>query len=91
MGRKLMSLNRYISVITHIDEKWLAVFEHTINHLLFGYARLPQFENYSSCLVSFFFTFFLFLLMLSTFKPLNALYSKFKRLKVQGGLFSDRN
>ena len=32
----------------------------------------------------FFTFFFLFLLRLSTFKPLNALYSKFERLKMSG-------
>ena len=32
----------------------------------------------------FFLTFFFFLLRLSTFKPLNALYSKFERLKISG-------
>ena len=44
MGKKLTSLNRYISVITDIDEKWFVIFEHTINHLSFGYIHLPQLE-----------------------------------------------
>ena len=48
-------------------------FEHTINHLSFGYVHLPHLKNYFSCFVSFFLLFFHFFLMLSTFKPLNAL------------------
>ena len=39
MGKKLTNLNRYISTITDIDEKWFVVFEHTINHLSFRYVR----------------------------------------------------
>ena len=31
----------YILVIIDIDEKWFVIFEHTINHLSFGYIRLP--------------------------------------------------
>ena len=43
MGKKLTNLNnRYISINTDIDEKRFTVFEHTINHLSFGYVRLPQ-------------------------------------------------
>ena len=62
------------------------VFEHTINCFSFGYVRLPQLEYYFSSFLSvfFFFFFFLILLWLSTFKPLNALYSKFERLKPSG-------
>ena len=77
-----MSLNQYISIISDIDEKWCVVFEHSINHLSLG---LPQLKNYFSCFASFFvlfFVFFLFLLPLSTFKPINALYSKFEQLKI---------
>ena len=67
MGKKVTSLNRYISVITDIDEKWCAVFEHAINRLSFGYVRLPQLENHFSCFRSFLLLFFfLFLLPLST-------------------------
>ena len=86
MGRKWTILNRYISVISAIDEKWLVVFEHTINHLSLGNVRLPQLEYYFFCFSFFllFFFFFLILLRLFTFKLLNALYSKFKRLKVSG-------
>ena len=40
-GQKVDELNRCISVITDIHEKWFVVFEHTINHLSFGYVRLP--------------------------------------------------
>ena len=36
-----MILNRYISVITDIDEKWFVVFERSINCLAFGYVRIP--------------------------------------------------
>ena len=59
------------------------VFEHTINYLSVGYIRLPQLENFFWG-ASVFLLFFLFLLMLSTFKLLNALYSKFERLKISG-------
>ena len=87
-GKKLTSSYQYyISVITDINEKWFVVFEHTINHLSFGYVSLPQLENYFSCFAFFFLTlffFFVFLLLLSTFKLLNALYSKFERLKISG-------
>ena len=53
MGKKLTSWNRIISMITNIDEKRSVVFEHTINHLSFGYVRLPQLENYYSCFAFF--------------------------------------
>ena len=56
------------------------LFEHTINRLSFWYVRLPQPEYY---FFSFFLLFFfLFLLQLSTFEPLNALYLKFERLEI---------
>ena len=83
-GQKVTILNRYISVITGIDEKWFVIFEHTINCLSFGYVHLPQLEYYFSSFFSYFFFFFILLLRLSTSKPLNALYSKFERLKVSG-------
>ena len=82
-GQKWAILKRYISVITSIDEKWFVIFEHTINHLYLGYVCLSQLE-YFFLLFSYFFFFFLILLRLSTFKLLNALYSKFKRLKISG-------
>ena len=41
MFKKLTSLNQCISEITDIDEKWLVIFEYTINHLSFGDVRLP--------------------------------------------------
>ena len=50
---------------------------------LFLYVRLPQPEYYFSSFFFFFLTFcFFFLLQLPTFKPLNALYLKFKRLEI---------
>ena len=84
MDNKLMNLNRYISVITNIDEKWFVIFEHTINHLSNGYVHLPQFECHFSFFFSVLFAFFVFLPMLSTSKPLNKMYSKFERLKISG-------
>ena len=75
MGKKLTSSNRYISIITDIDDKWFVVFEHTINHLSFGYVCLPQLEQYFFCFASFFLLFF---------SSLNALYKKFERLKISG-------
>ena len=73
-----------------IDEKWFAVFEHTINRLSFGYVFLPQLENYFSCFRFFLLLFFFFFLLpLSTFKPLNAPYAKFKRLKISGRTIDD--
>ena len=83
MGKKLTNLNQNISITTNIDEKWCVIFDHTINHLSFGYVRLPQLTHYFSCF-AFFFSFFPFSFFsaLSAFKPLNALYSKFERLKI---------
>ena len=77
MGKKLTSLNRSISVITDIDEKWFVVFEHTINHLSFVYLKLILFF-----LLCIFFLPFFFFLPLSTFKLLSTLYSKFERLEI---------
>ena len=59
LGKKL-NFNQNILEITNIDEKWFKIFEPTINHLSFGYVRLPQLEYYFSCLVSFFLLFFFF-------------------------------
>ena len=53
-----MNLNSYISVIADIDEKWFVIFEHTMNHLSFGYVHLPQLKYYFSCFASFFLFFF---------------------------------
>ena len=64
-------------------ENNLCVFEHIIDCLSFGYVRLPQPEYYFSSFFFFFLTFF-FLLRFSAFNPLNALYSKFERLKISG-------
>ena len=59
------------------------IFEHTINRFSFGYVCLPQPEYYFSLFFFFLtFFFFIFLLRLFTLKPLNALYSKFDRLKL---------
>ena len=58
MGKKLTNLNRYISVISDIDEKWLVVFEHTIHRLFLGCVRLPQLEYYFSFSSCFLFLFF---------------------------------
>ena len=75
---------RYISVITDVDEKSFVVCKHTINRLSFGYARLLQLENIIFLVLHFFLT---FLLTPSAFKLLNALYSKFERLKIPGRTF----
>ena len=92
-GKKPTNLNRYISVITDIEEKWLVIFEHTINHLSFGYVRLQQLEYCFSCFASLVFSFFSFAFPSATiyFKPLNALYSNFRQLKISRGLLCDRN
>ena len=68
MGKKLTNLNRYISVITDIDEKGFAVFEHFINLLSFGYFCLSQFENYF--FVLFLFSYFFFFLFFFSCCPL---------------------
>ena len=65
MGKKLTSLNRYILVISNIDSKRFMIFEHTINHLSFGYVCLLQLEYYFSSFECFFLLLF-FLLPLST-------------------------
>ena len=65
MGKSFTNLNRYISVITNVDEKLFVIFEHTINHLSLGYVHLSQLEHYFSRFVSFFdcfySTFFIFI------------------------------
>ena len=76
-----------ISVITDIDENWFVIFEHTIHHLSFGYSCLPQLEYYFACFVSFFLL-FLFLPILSTFKPLNTLYLNLERLNISERTFA---
>ena len=58
MGKKLTNLNRYISVITDIDENWFVTFEHAIKHLSFSYVRLPLPEHNFSFLFSYFFFLF---------------------------------
>ena len=82
-GQKWMILNQYISGNTNTDEKWFVIFEHTINRLSFAYVRLHQ-PEYFFLFCFFFFLLFLFtfLCMPSTFKPLNALCSKFERSKI---------
>ena len=45
-GQKLTNMNQYILIIANINKKWFVIFEHTINHLSFGYVRLPQPEYY---------------------------------------------
>ena len=57
MGKKLTNLNRYISVITDIDENWFVIMEHTIN---LGYVCVSQGEYDFSCFASFFLLFFFF-------------------------------
>ena len=84
MGKKLTNLNQYISLITGIAKKWFVIFEHTIKQFSLDYVRLPELEYNFSCFASFFFFIFL---ALSTFKPLNALYSKFERLKISERTF----
>ena len=75
MGRKLASLNRYISVIIDIDGKWFVIFEQIINHLCFGYIRLPQPVYYFSCF--FFYTFLFFFHFSHTIY-----FCKFERLRI---------
>ena len=64
MGKKLTNLNRYISVITDIDENGFVSFEHIINNHSFAYVRSPQFEYHFSAYFYVFVFFFLFLPML---------------------------
>ena len=88
LSKKLTNLNRNISVITDIEEKWFVMFEYAINHLSFGYVLLTLYLNAVFLFSFFFHTFFLlFLTMLSTFRSLNALYSKFERLEISGRTF----
>ena len=80
MGKKWTILNRNISANTDIDGKRFVIFERTINCRSFGYVRLPQLNT---IFIFFLLVFpFFFLLRLSTFTPLNSLYSKFERLKM---------
>ena len=69
-GQKLTKLNRYISIITDMDEKWFVVFECTINHLSFDKFAYPNLNTIFLVLHLFSYFFFLFRLPLSTFKPL---------------------
>ena len=57
MGRKLMSLNRYISVNTDFDEKWFVVFEPLSTAFLLVMFIYP---NLNTIFVLFFLFFFLF-------------------------------
>ena len=70
-GQIMEILNRYISVITDIDETWFVIFEYTINYLSFGYVRLPQHEYYFSCFFCFILLFFSFFLFFSGYLLLN--------------------
>ena len=85
-GLKVEEFEPIYSATTDIDEKSYAIFEHTINHLSFGFVRLPQRENYFSCFESFFLLFFSSFVFFcpSTFRPLNALHSSFERVKISG-------
>ena len=91
-GQKVDDFEPIYSISVNIDfiEKWFVVFEHAFNRLSFGYVRLPQTEyRFSSFFIfSYFCFFFLFLLRLSTFKLLNALYSKFERLTISRRTFA---
>ena len=40
MCKNWTNLNRYVLIITDIDKKWFLIFEHTNNHVRFGYVRL---------------------------------------------------
>ena len=46
IGKKWKKLNRYISISAATYEKWFVIFEHTINHLSFGYVHLFQLKHY---------------------------------------------
>ena len=80
-GHKLTNLNRYISVITNIDKKRFVTFERTINLFFWLCSFTPTWMLFFLFCI-FLLTFFFLLLPLSTFKPQNALYSKFERLKI---------
>ena len=88
-GQKVHDFQSIYLGNTDIDTKLFVIFEHTFNHLSFGYVRSPHLEYYFSCFASFFLLFFL--LQLFTQKPLNALHSKFERLNYQGEILRDRN
>ena len=44
-GQKVDEFEPINLVITDIDKKWVVIFEYAINHLSFGYVRLPQLLN----------------------------------------------
>ena len=87
MGKKLTNLNRYISVITDVDEKWFVILSTLSTTFLLVMFVYPNLKAIFLVLFLFFLLFFLILLALATFKPLNALYSKFERLKISGTTF----
>ena len=84
MGKKWTILNRYISVNTDIMENdlcFLNTLSTAFRLVMFVYPNL----NAIFLLLFLFLTFFLVILLrLSTFKPLNALYLMFQRLKISG-------
>ena len=59
-GQKVDKFEPMILCNNDIDGKWFVIFEHTINHLSFGYVRLPQLKCYFSYFASFFLLFFWF-------------------------------
>ena len=81
-GRFWTDISRWLPFLMENNLSFV-LFEHTINRLSFIYVCLPQPEYYFFSFFLLFFLFF-FLLRLSTFKPLNAVYSKFEQLKISG-------
>ena len=73
MGKKLTNLNRFISVIIDIDEKWFVIFEHTINHLFLAMFVYLNLNTIFHALFLFYYFFFLLLPMLSIFKCIQSL------------------
>ena len=89
--KKLTNLNQYILVITDIDEKCFVVFEHTINHLSFGYVRLFQLEYYFSCFGFFFLLLFFFFCRYLLLNHLTHCIQSLSNWRYQEGLLQQKS
>ena len=81
-AKKLTNLNRCISVITDIDEKWFSSINH-LSFIMFVYSNL----NIIFLVLHLFSNFFLFCRYLLLNRQTHSRYLKFKRLKIPGRTF----
>ena len=79
-GQFWTNISRYLLILMKNGSWFLSALSTAFLLVMFVYSNL----NTIFFLFSYFFFFFILLLQLSTFKPLNALYSKFEWLKISG-------